>query len=273
MSYNEIVVKIGDAGDGMEICKIFGVRTGAFSMAEALNWVCGKLDELKGQYVTFANTHVIVTASEEKGYCRVQNEAAVIFADGAPVADYQKKHGCPQAERVAGPDFMEEIFKRSYEKGYRHYFYGSREETLSKLKSNLEKRFPGIEIVGIYAPPFEKKLKKDYGEDIERINAARPDFIWVGLGAPKQELWMYKQKGRVCGLMLGVGAGFDFHAGVVKRAPKWMQRCKMEWFYRFLQEPGRLGKRYLETNLKFIRLCMEEKRVEKRSKRTRYGKN
>lgn len=73
MSYNEIVVKIGDAGDGMEICKIFGVRTGAFSMAEALNWVCGKLDELKGQYVTFANTHVIVTASEEKGYCRVQN--------------------------------------------------------------------------------------------------------------------------------------------------------------------------------------------------------
>ena len=163
--------------------------------------------------------------------------------------------------------------KRSYEKGYRHYFYGSREETLSKLKSNLEKRFPGIEIVGMYAPPFEKKLKKDYGEDIERINAARPDFIWVGLGAPKQELWMYKQKGRVCGLMLGVGAGFDFHAGVVKRAPKWMQRCKMEWFYRFLQEPGRLGKRYLETNLKFIRLCMEEKRVEKRSKRTRYGKN
>lgn len=251
----------------MEICEIFGVRTGAFPMEEALDRVCGKLDELKGQYVTFANTHVIVTAWEEKGYCRVQNEAAAVFADGAPVADYQKKHGFLEAERVAGPDFMEEIFKRSQKEGYRHYFYGSSAETLSKLKSNLEKRFPGIEIVGMYAPPFEKKLKKDYGEDIERINAARPDFIWVGLGAPKQELWMYRQKGKVCGLMLGVGAGFDFHAGVVKRAPKWMQRCKMEWFYRFLQEPRRLGKRYLKTNLKFIRLCIKEKVG------MRYGKN
>ena len=242
----------------MKTCKIFGVRTGAFCMAEALDWVCEKLDELKGQYITFANTHVIVTAGEKKGYCRIQNGAAMVFADGAPVADYQKKHGFPKAERVAGPDFMEEIFRRSPKEGYRHYFYGSSRETLCKLKNNLEKRFPGIEIVGMYAPPFEKNLKKDYREDIERINAAKPDFIWVGLGAPKQEQWMYRQRGKVCGLMLGVGAGFDFHAGVVKRAPKWMQQCKLEWFYRFLQEPYRLGKRYLETNLKFIWWCMRE---------------
>lgn len=259
MSYNEIVVKIRDGSCGMEICEIFGVRTGAFSMTEALDWVCNKLDELKGSYITFANTHAIVMASGEKRYCKVQNEAAVVFADGAPVADYQRSHGCPGASRVAGPDFMEEIFKRSLKEGYRHYFYGSSKATLFKLESSLKERFPGIEIVGMYSPPFEKDLKKDYREDIERINAARPDFIWVGLGAPKQELWMYRQKGKVCGLMLGVGAGFDFHAGVVKRAPVWMQRCKMEWFYRFLQEPGRLGKRYLRTNLKFISLCIEEK--------------
>lgn len=242
----------------MEICEIFGVRTGAFSMEEALEWVCENLDALKGAYITFANTHAIVMAKEEKRYCKVQNQAAMAFADGAPVADYQRSHGHAKAERVAGPDFMEEIFKRSAEKGYRHYFYGSSKETLLKLEENLKRRFPGIEIAGMYSPPFDAKLKKDYGEDIERINAARPDFIWVGLGAPKQELWMYRQKGKVCGLMLGVGAGFDFHAGVVKRAPVWMRRCRMEWFYRFLQEPGRLGKRYLRTNLKFIGLCIKE---------------
>lgn len=243
----------------MNHCQIFGLSITAADMKTAVEWTCHKLNELKGRYITFANTHAVVMAQEFPKYFRVQNAAAGIFADGAPIAGYERKHGYPEAERVAGPDFMAEIFKISPRKGYRHYFYGGSEETLAKLKNSLEKRYPGIEIVGMYSPPYEKGLRKDYREDIERINHTKADFIWVGLGAPKQEFWMYRQKGKVCGVMLGVGAGFDFHSGMVRRAPGWMQKCGMEWFYRLLQEPGRLGKRYLRTNFKFIRLCFCEK--------------
>lgn len=251
----------------MEFCRIFGIRTRVSSMEEAVEFICRESDRLKGEYVTFVNTHGIVMGTENQRYCRVQNRAAAAFADGAPVAWYQKKHGFFQAERVAGPDFMEEIFKVSADKGFRHYFYGSSRENLDSLYENLKKRYPGLTIAGMYAPPYEKKLKNDYQEDINRINEAKPDLIWIGLGAPKQELWMYQNRGRVCGLMLGVGAGFDFHAGAVKRAPKWMRKCGLEWFYRLLQEPGRLGKRYLRTNMKFMELCVKEKQAQMKSGR------
>lgn len=243
----------------MDFCQIFGVKVAVADMPTAVSWVCGHMEQLKGQYITFVNTYSLVMAHDSEKYLNVQSAAAATFADGQPVAGYQRKSGYLQARRIAGPDFMSEIFRISSEKGYRHYFYGSSGNTLTKLRNNLEKKYPGIQIVGSYAPPYEKQLRKDYEEDIHRINDVDADFIWIGLGAPKQEYWMYLQKGKVNGLMLGVGAGFDFHAGVVKRAPLWMQKCGLEWFYRFLQEPGRLGKRYLVNNLKFIKLCFYEK--------------
>lgn len=243
----------------MDFCRIFGVKVAVADMTGAASWVCGHMEQLRGQYITFANVHSLVMAHDSEKYLKVQGAAAAVFADGQPVAAYQRKSGYPQAKRVAGPDFMSEIFRISSEKGYRHYFYGSSENTLAKLRDNLERKYPGIQIAGSYAPPYEKQLRKDYEEDIHRMNEADADFVWIGLGAPKQEYWMYLQKGKVNGLMLGVGAGFDFHAGVVKRAPLWMQKCGLEWFYRFLQEPGRLGKRYLVTNVKFFRYIYEEK--------------
>lgn len=249
----------------MKFCRVFGVQVAAADMPEAVSWVCSHLEKIKGQYITFANTHSVVMAHDSEKYRKVQNAAAVAFADGQPVAEYQRRQGCKRAKRVAGPDFMTEIFKASPPKGYRHYFYGSNEDTLEKLQENLEKHYPGIQIAGSFAPPYEKNLREDYEEDINRINAANADFIWVGLGAPKQEYWMYRQKDKIGGVMLGVGAGFDFHAGVVKRAPLWMQKCGLEWFYRFLQEPGRLGKRYLTTNLKFFRYIYTEKLKRKKN--------
>lgn len=242
----------------MEHCQVLGLSIAATDMETAVEWVCGRLNELKGTYLTFVNTHALVMAQESEKYRKVQKAAGGIFADGAPIALYERWHGCPKAKRVAGPDFMEEIFKISSQKGFRHYFYGGSEETLVKLGINLMRSYPGIKIAGMYSPPYERKLRKDYSEDIARINAANADFIWVGLGAPKQEFWMHRHKGKVCGVMLGVGAGFDFHSGMVRRAPEWMQRCGMEWFYRLMQEPGRLGKRYFKTNFKFIKLCFME---------------
>lgn len=256
----------------MNFCQVFGVRIAAANMPEAVAYICHNLAALKGKYITFANTHAVVMAEESEKYQRVQNAAAMVFADGRPVAEYQKRKGCSKAERVAGPDFMTEIFKISAQNGYRHYFYGSSEKTLAKLVEKLKEEYPGIEIAGYFSPPYEKKLKKDYTQDIERINSAGADFIWVGLGAPKQELWMYQNRGKLNGMMLGVGAGFDFHAGVVKRAPLWMQKCGLEWFYRMCQEPGRLVGRYLKTNFKFIWLWIME--TGKSSyKEKRYGKN
>lgn len=242
----------------MKYTKVLGCRIAATDIKAAAEAVCKKIDQCKGQYIIFANTHVVVMTGEDEVYAQAQKESLVTFADGFPVAYVQRRKGMKQAKRVAGPDFMTEIFETSVSKGYRHFFYGSDEKTLTCLKENLEQKYPGIQIVGTYSPAYSKELAKDYSQDIARINATNPDFVWIGLGAPKQELWMHRHKGQICGLMLGVGAGFDFHADTKKRAPLWMQRCGLEWLYRLLQEPGRLLKRYLVTNVKFVYRCIRE---------------
>ena len=137
-------------------------------------------------------------------------------------------------------------------KGYRHYFYGATDETLEKLYSVLVKTYPGIQIAGMYSPPFRPMTDAEDKAIVSRINETNPDFIWVGLGAPKQEKWMAAHQGRVSGLMVGVGAGFDYYAGNIKRAPMWMQESNLEWLYRLMQDPKRLFGRYLKTNTLFI---------------------
>lgn len=155
-------------------------------------------------------------------------------------------------ERITGPDYMARILEISAEKGYRHYFYGSTQKTLDKLRQRLVKDYPGIQIVGMFSPPFRPMTEEEDLAFVEKVNEGKPDFLWVALGAPKQEKWMAAHQGAVCGLMVGVGAGFDYFAGNIKRAPRWMQRLNLEWLYRLMQEPGRLFKRYWHTNLKFI---------------------
>ena len=154
--------------------------------------------------------------------------------------------------RTTGPGYMGEIFKISAQKGYRHFFYGSTEDTLEKLRLRLESEYPGLVNAGMYSPPYRPLTDEEDQEIVTRINETKPDFLWVGLGAPKQERWMAEHQGRVHGLMVGVGAGFDYHAGKISRAPECMQKANLEWFYRLLQEPRRLFKRYLVTNTQFI---------------------
>ena len=152
-------------------------------------------------------------------------------------------------ERTTGPSYMGKVLELG---GYRHYFYGSTEATLEKLYRNITSDYPQSIIVGIYSPPFRPITENEDTAIVERINKAEPDFIWVGLGAPKQEKWMSAHQGKVNGLMVGVGAAFDYYAGNIERAPKWMQNCNLEWVYRLFQDPKRLFKRYLVTNSKFI---------------------
>ena len=155
-------------------------------------------------------------------------------------------------ERTTGPDYLKEIISISEEQGYRHYFYGSTEETLKKLEESLKKDYPEVQIAGMYSPPFRPLSAEEDLEITKKINESHADFVWVGLGAPKQECWMAEHQGKINGFMVGVGAAFDYMAGNIERAPLWMQKMNLEWLYRLMQEPKRLFKRYFYTNTKFI---------------------
>ena len=175
-----------------------------------------------------------------------------VIPDGGPLSTVGQKRGHKNMERTTGPSLMGEIFEVSAKKGYRHYFYGSKEETLELLYQKLTNNYPGIQIAGMYSPPFRPLTEEEDRVIVERINETKPDFVWVGLGAPKQEKWMVAHQGKIDGLMLGVGAGFDYYAENIKRAPMWMQKHNLEWVYRLVQDPKRLFKRYWSTNTKFI---------------------
>ena len=231
---------------------VFGIKYAVSRTEEAVFHVLTHLKELSGKYICFSNVHTSVMGRENPDYREVLNSSAFTFPDGTPIAKLQQKEGCIGAERVAGPDFMEHMFRDTTDGSVAHYFYGSSQKTLDALKENLLKKYPGINIVGMYSPPFRALSEEEDNADVEMINASGADIVWIGLGAPKQEKWMLAHKDRVKGVMMGVGAGFDFHGGTIKRAPVWIQKVGLEWLYRLFQDPGRLFKRYFVTNTKFI---------------------
>ena len=231
---------------------ILGVRVAVTDMEKTVALMESQLENWRGEYVCVANVHTTVTASEDEAYLKVQNGAVMVLPDGGPLSAYSRRHDFEEARRVTGPDLMLRLLEISPAKGYRHFFYGSTEETLERMKKRLAVDYPGLQVCGMISPPFRALTDEEDAAIVEKINEARPDFIWVGLGAPKQEIWMNQHQGRVAGLMIGVGAGFDYYAGNIKRAPMWMQRCSLEWLYRLMQDPKRLFMRYFYTNTKFI---------------------
>ena len=233
-------------------CNILGVDIAAIDMQWLLNYLNENISDLSGDYICVSNVHTTVTAYEDQEYCKVQNGGIMAIPDGGPLSSVGQKRGFKNMRRTTGPSLMGEIFKISAAEGYRHYFYGSTDETLEKLYSVLTESYPGIQIAGMYSPPFRPMTEDEDKEIVERINETKPDFVWVGLGAPKQEKWMAAHQGLVEGLMIGVGAGFDYHAGNIDRAPEWMQKSNLEWVYRLIQDPRRLFGRYCHTNTKFI---------------------
>ena len=233
-------------------CNIMGVNIAAINMEWLVNYLEKNISEIKGDYICVSNVHTTVTSFEDVAYCAIQNGGLMAILDGGPLSTVGQKRGHKNMERTTGPSLMGEIFEISAKKGYRHYFYGSKEETLELLQKKLMEKYPEIQIAGMYSPPFRPLTEEEDKVIIERINETKPDFVWVGLGAPKQEKWMAAHQGKIDGLMLGVGAGFDYYAENIKRAPMWMQKHNLEWVYRLVQDPKRLFKRYWSTNTKFI---------------------
>lgn len=238
-------------------CNIIGLDILVTNMAKTIELIEKNIEELRGKYICVGNVHTTVMAHDDAHYHTVQSEAAFVLPDGKPLSVYSRKHGFADAERVTGPDLMLELFKR--DNGLRHYFYGSTEETLTMLREKLMEQYPNLKIAGMVSPPFHELSEAEDAEEVRKINESGADIIWVGLGAPKQENWMYEHKDKVQGVMIGVGAGFDYHAGNIKRAPKWMQKMSLEWLYRLLQDPKRLFKRYLVTNTRYLYLIKKEK--------------
>ena len=211
-----------------------------------------QIHNLSGEYMCVANVHTTVTAYENEEYRKIQNGGVLAIPDGGPLAALGRHRGFRNMERTTGPSYMEEVLKISPAHNWRHYFYGSTRETLERLKRELNLSYPQLEIAGMYSPPFRPLTMEEDAKVIEKINDTCPDFVWVGLGAPKQEIWMAAHQKRVQGFMVGVGAGFDYLAGNIARAPAWMQKNNLEWFYRLMQDPKRLLSRYCYTNTKFI---------------------
>lgn len=258
-SKNESQLISGKTNMEIPKCKILGVNIAAVNMKQTLRLLEKRVKQWSGEYICVSNVHTTVMCYEDPQYRAIQNQAVLALPDGKPLSVLCKKRGFPKAERVTGPDFMLEMLKLSETEGCRHYFYGSTQETLDTMRRRLELEFPYVVVAGMYAPPFRQLTKAEDQRIVKEINRTNPDFVWVGLGAPKQEIWMAAHKGKVKGLMVGVGAAFDYFSGNIKRAPKWMQKCSLEWLYRLLQDPARLFKRYLKTNFKFIWLVLTGK--------------
>lgn len=239
--------------------EVFGVRYAIARTEEAVLHVLRHLRDLSGKYICFSNVHTLVMAREDSTYRDVLNGSAITFPDGNPIAWLESRAGLTGVERVAGPDYMEHIFRDTADGSVGHYFYGSKPETLDALGKALKEKYPNINICGMYSPPFRELTPEEDSADVERINASGADIVWIGLGAPKQEKWMHDHAGRVRSVMMGVGAGFDFHAGTIRRAPVWIQKIGLEWLYRLFQDPGRLIKRYVVTNFKFFMYLIPER--------------
>lgn len=245
----------------LQTCEILKTNIAVTNMAETVAFIERHIETDKGNYICVSNVHTTVMSYEQEEYRNIQNSALAALPDGKPLSLVSRQKGHKLAERVAGPDLMTEIFHKSEEREYRHYFYGSTPETLKALEEKLHGKYPKLQIAGMESPPFCQMTEQEDENCIKRINDAQPDIVWVGLGAPKQEYWMYNHRGKIRALMIGVGAGFDFQAGTIKRAPKWVQNIGMEWFYRLCQDPKRLWKRYIRTNWRFLWLLILQRHI------------
>ena len=230
---------------------IIGVPISAVNMDSTIQYVKAHFGEARGHYICVSNAHTTVMAHEDPAYRQVQTESFLSLPDGKPLSAIGKKT-CPEMDRVTGPDFMRRIFEESKQEGYRHFFYGNTKENLEELLEVLREEYPWLEIAGSEPSVFRDMTEEEEARLAQRINETKPDFIWVALGAPRQENFCYRLRGKTTGLMVAVGGAFNVLAHIVPEAPQWVQNISMEWFYRLMQEPKRLFKRYLVTNSKFI---------------------
>jgi N-acetylglucosaminyldiphosphoundecaprenol N-acetyl-beta-D-mannosaminyltransferase len=236
---------------------VLGVRVSAINMEIAVRTIEDWIVRREAHYVCVTGVHGVMECYRDKSLRYIHNAAGLVTPDGMPLVWLSRLMGFRHVERVYGPDLMLTVCDRSAKQGYRQFFYGGASGVPEKLATRLQSRFPGLQICGIYSPPFRPLSPAEDKAVVEHINAANPDVLWVGMSTPKQERWMAEHVRRLSSpVLIGVGAAFDFHAGLKKQAPRWIQRGGLEWLFRLLMEPRRLWRRYLLNNPKFLWLVL-----------------
>lgn len=241
-----------------EYVPLLGVQISALNMDLALKQMETWLAERAPNYICVAPAHSIMECVNDPTLLPIFNGAGMVTPDGMAVVWLLKLKGHKQVSRVYGPDLLLAVCEHGLPKGYRHYFYGGSPGVAEKLVEKLIERFPGLQVAGMIAPPFRSLSAEEDQDIVKQINVAKADIIWIGLGSPRQEIWMHSHLGKVSApLMVGVGAAFDFLSGKKTQAPLWIQRHGLEWLFRFASEPVRLWPRYRQYP-RFILLVMAE---------------
>ena len=247
---------------------VFGVHTDALKFDQALSTLSAwALDADSRRYVCTCPVYTLMMCRERADVMAAVNRADMVTADGMPIVWMQRRLGQADAERVYGPDVMHRLCAAG-DPAIRHYFWGGLPGVTEQLTTALRAHNPTLQIAGWYSPPVAPVESVPDPEVVARLNDSGASIIWVGLGSPKQDLWMATYRPVLTApLLIGVGAAFDMLAGVKAQAPRWMQRAGLEWLFRLLQEPGRLGKRYLIYNPRFIALVLRHLWAERQSSR------
>jgi N-acetylglucosaminyldiphosphoundecaprenol N-acetyl-beta-D-mannosaminyltransferase len=234
--------------------EILGIPLAVTDYGEAVRWMQSMIDSDARGYMTAAAVNLVMSAQEESDTMEAVLGATLALPDGMPLVWALRALGQRDATRVYGPDLMLAFCARAARDGTPMYLYGGRDEAaLELLKERLRERFAGLRIVGGYSPPFRELTPAEQARVIADIDASGAKVVWVGIGQPKQERWMQRMRPRLqAPLLVGVGAAFDFHAGLVPQAPRWMQRSGLEWSYRLAREPRRLWRRYARYNPRFV---------------------
>lgn len=232
---------------------VLGVNVSAVNMDLAVSLTEQWIDAGRSGYICVTGVHGVMEAQHDPEFLRILNHAAINLPDGMPMTWVGRLQGLKQMDRVFGPDFMDAVCGLSVKRGYRNFLYGGQPGVAHLLSETLSNRFPGLQVVGTFTPPFRPLTTHEEDEVSALIFESRPHIIWVGLSTPKQERFMAQYSSRLnVPLMVGVGAAFDYHTGEIRDCPSWIKRAGLQWLHRLLQDPKRLWKRYLINNPAFI---------------------
>jgi N-acetylglucosaminyldiphosphoundecaprenol N-acetyl-beta-D-mannosaminyltransferase len=230
-----------------------GVGISAINLQQAVEQVAEWIASGDAQYVNVCTVHTIMECQNDERLRRVVNAGGLATPDGMPLVWLSQLHGYRDAGRVYGPDLMLALCDRAEGTGYRHFFYGGVPGAADLLARRLQARYPALVVAGTHASSFRPADSEEDRDVLEAINASAADIVWVGVGTPKQDYWVARHRALLrAPVLIAVGAAFDFHAGLLRQAPRWMQRSGLEWLFRLLQEPRRLAFRYLVYNPLFV---------------------
>ena len=233
---------------------VVGVPLGLIDYERTLDWIDATVAAGERGYVCVCNVHTVMASAEDQELRSALLGSSINVPDGQPLVWALAALGYPLGDRVYGPELMARACARSAVNGQRLYLYGGRNQgALVQLALNLRQRYPGVRIVGGYSPPHRPLTDEERDAVVNEINGSRADVVWAGIGVPKQEKWMADMRPRLdAPVLIGVGAAFDFHAGLVPQAPNWIQESGLEWAYRLAHEPRRLARRYIRYNPRFV---------------------